>query len=395
MTTSIRDAARPFTPEALTALLRPGTRLLGLGEPTHGVEAFPELRNELFRHLVAHEGYRSITIESDCRAGLIADAYVTDGTGSLDTALSRGFSHGFGASPANRELLRWMRAYNETRSRPERLRFYGFDGPLEVSGPAGPRPAVTALYDYLADHLDLPWSRELLDDLLGPDGRWTDPAATMDPARSAGRRPEVLQLRLIVDDLGVLLSTHAPQLTAATSADDWWNADLHARTAAGLLRYHAGMADPAPTRVNALMGLRDTIMADNLAAVVARERRRGPTLAFAGNRHLQRDKSHLHFAGLPLQWWSAGAIAGTRLDGEYAFAATTFGTRGSDVPPPDTLEGVLSTLPYARAVIDPGRLIGALDRELTPRVPRDHTYLALDPATIDRIDAIVFLGTIG
>ncbi|WP_433720506.1 erythromycin esterase family protein [Actinoplanes sp. CA-051413] len=395
MTTSIRDAARPFTPEALTALLPPGTRLLGLGEPTHGVEAFPELRNELFRHLVTHEGYRSITIESDCLAGLIADAYVTDGTGSLDTALGRGFSHGFGASPANRELLHWMRAYNEERPRPERLRFYGFDGPLEVTGPAGPRPAVTALYDYLAGHLDLPWSREHLDGLLGPDGRWTDPAATLDPARSVGRSPEVRELRLIVDDLRVLLSTHAPHLTAVTSADDWWSADLHARTAAGLLRYHAGMADPAPTRVNALMGLRDTIMADNLGAIVCRERRRGPTLAFTGNRHLQRDKSYLHFAGLPLQWWSAGAIAGTRLDGEYAFAATTFGTRGSDVPPPDTLEGVLSTLPYDRAVIDPGRLAAALDRELTPRVPRDHTYLSLDPATIDQLDAVVFLGTIG
>ncbi|MEU8613173.1 erythromycin esterase family protein [Actinoplanes sp. NPDC048791] len=395
MTTSIRDAARPFTAEALTALVHPGTRLLGLGEPTHGVEAFPELRNELFRHLVTHEGYRSITIESDCLAGLAADAYVTDGTGSLDTALSRGFSHGFGASPANRELLRWMRAYNEERPRPERLRFYGFDGPLEVTGPAGPRPAVTALYDYLAGHLDLPWSRAHLDGLLGADGRWTDPAATVDPARSVGRSPEVRELRLIVDDLRVLLSTHAPQLTADTSADGWWSADLHARTAAGLLRYHARMADPAPTRVNALMGLRDTIMADKLAAIVGRERRRGPTLAFAGNRHLQRDKSYLHFAGLPLQWWSAGAIAGARLDGEYAFAATTFGTRGADVPPPDTLEGVLSTLPYDRAVVDPGRLAETLDRELTPRVPRDHTYLSLDPATINQLDAIVFLGTIG
>ncbi|GAA3916188.1 erythromycin esterase family protein [Actinoplanes auranticolor] len=394
MTTSIRDAAQPFSGGALSSLLPPGLRLLGLGEPTHGVEAFPELRNEIFRHLVEHEGYRSITLESDCLAGLAADAYVTDGIGTLDTALSQGFSHGFGASPANRELLRWMRAYNEQRPRPERLRFSGFDGPLEVMGPAGPGPALTALHDYLAGHLDLPWSREQLDQLLGPDERWTDPAATMDPARSVGRSPEAKELRLLADDLRVLLSTHAPDLTAATSTDDWWRADLYARTATGLLRYHAGMADPAPTRVNTLMGLRDAIMADNLAAIVSRERRRGPTLAFAGNRHLQRDRSHLQFAGLPLQWWSAGAIAGTRLPGEYAFVATTFGTRGSDVPPPDTLEGVLSTLPYARAVIDPGRLAGIAD-QLKPRIPADHTYLALDPATTGRLDAVVFVATIG
>jgi len=101
MTTSIRDATRPFTGDALTALMSPATRLLGLGEPTHGVEAFPELRNELFRHLVEHEGYRSITIESDCLAALAADAYVTDDIGTLDDAMSHGFSRGLGASLAN------------------------------------------------------------------------------------------------------------------------------------------------------------------------------------------------------------------------------------------------------------------------------------------------------
>ncbi|GLW06522.1 erythromycin esterase [Microtetraspora sp. NBRC 13810] len=391
MIPSIQDAARPFTGGALTALLPPATRLLGLGEPTHGVEAFPELRNELFHHLVEHAGYRSIAMESDCLAAMVADAYVTDGIGTLDDAMRCGFSHGFGASPANRELLRWMRAHNEGRPAPERLRFYGFDGPLEITGPASPRPALTTLHDYLAAHLDLAGSRETLDELLGPDERWTNPAAVMDPTQSVGRTSEAGELRLIADDLRALLTSHAPHLTSVTSPDAVWRADLHARTAAGLLRYHAGMADTAPTRADALMGLRDAMMADNLDAIVRREARRGPTLAFAGNRHLQRDESHLQLADLPLRWWSAGAIAATRLGDQYAFAATTFGTRGSDVPHPDTLEGLLSTLPHARAVIDPGRLAAALDRKLTPRVPADHTYLPLDPATTGQADAIIFV----
>ncbi|WP_214110992.1 erythromycin esterase family protein [Acrocarpospora catenulata] len=391
MTTSIQDAAHPFTAGALTALLSPATRLLGLGEPTHGVEAFPELRNELFRHLVEHEGYRSITIESDCLSALTADAYIADGTGTLDDAMSRGFSHGFGASPANRELLRWMRAYNEQRPSHERLRFYGFDGPLEITHGASPRPALTALHDYLAAHLDLALSRETLYELLGPDDRWTNPAAMMDPTQSIGRTPEARELRLIADDLRAMLTSHAPHLTAATSPDDWWHADLHARTAAGLLTYHAGMADTTPTRFNTLICLRDAIMADNLDAILRREAHRGPTLAFAHNSHLQRDKSHLRFADLPVQLQGAGASISTRLGDQYSFAATTFGSRSSDVPPPDTLEGLLSTLPHARAVIDPRRLAAALDRKLTPRVPADHTYFPLDPATTDQIDAIVFV----
>ncbi|MGW6946932.1 erythromycin esterase family protein [Streptomyces xanthophaeus] len=394
MTETIRDAARPFTGSALTALLSPATRLLGLGEPTHGVEAFTELRNELFRHLVAHEGYRSIAIESDCLAALTADAYVAGGTGTLDDAMDHGFSHGFEASAANRELLRWMRAHNEQHPPHERLRFYGCDGPLEITGLAAPRPALTALHDYLAAHVDLTCSREDLDELLGPDERWTDPGALMDPTASVGRTPEAGQLRLIADDLGVLLAAHAPDLTAVTSPDAFWRAELYARTATGLLRYHAGTADDGPHRVNALMSLRDAMMADNLDAVVRREARRGPTLAFAHNRHLQRDKSRMQFADLPLQWWSAGALIGSRLGDAYAFAATTFGTRGPDVPHPDTLEGLLSELPHARAVVDPGRLAAALDRKPDPRVPADHTYFALDPETTDQADALVFVKAI-
>lgn len=353
MTALIRDAARPYTGEALTALLSPATRLLGLGEPTHGVEAFPELRNELFRHLVEHEGYRSITLESDCLSALIADAYVNDGIGTLDDATSRGFSHGFSAMPANRELLRWMRAYNEQRPPHERLRFYGFDGPLETAGAASPRPALTALHDHLAAHLDLAWSRETLDELVGPDERWTNPAAMMDPARSVGRTPEAKKLRLIADDLRTLLAAHAPHLTAATSPDDWWHADLHARTAAGLLRYHAGMADTTPTRFGTLVCLRDAMMADNLDAIVRREARRGPTLAFAHNAHLQRHRSQMQFADQPLQWWSAGAIIATRLGDQYAFAATTFGSRGSDVPVPTPSKGSCRPSPTPAASLIP------------------------------------------
>ncbi|MEE1783703.1 erythromycin esterase family protein [Streptomyces sp. SP17BM10] len=390
MTASIRDAARPFSGHALTSLLSPATRLLGLGEPTHGVEAFPELRNELFRHLVEHEGYRSIAIESDCLAGLAVDAYVTDGIGTLDDAVAHGFSHGFGASPANRELLRWMREFNRQQPHEEQVRFYGFDGPLEITGAAGPRQCLIALHDYLAAHLDPPYDRAALEVLLGDDGRWTDEAIMYDPAKSVGRTAEARELRVMADDLSALLTAHAPRLTAAGSPGAFWRAELHARTATGLLRYHAAMADTGPDRIAMLLSQRDAMMADNLDAVLRREERRGPTLAYAHNAHLQREESSMRFAGRLTRWWSAGALVGTRLGDRYAYAATTFGSRGCDVPPADTLEGLLSTLPHDRSVLDPAQL-GAVAADLTPRVPADHTYAALDPATTGQADAIVFV----
>ncbi len=48
------------------------------------------------------------------------------------------------------------------------------------------------------------------------------------------------------------------------------HAAAHARTAQGLLRYHAAMASPAPDRIATLLSLRAEMMAENLLAIVAR-----------------------------------------------------------------------------------------------------------------------------
>lgn len=159
MPIDLKEIAAPLDAAAVSRLLPHRPRLLALGEPTHGEDALLRLRNALFRRLVEEHGYRTITLETDCLAGLLVDAYVTSGTGTLDAALEHGFSHGWGASAANRDLVRWMRAYNaraEEEGRPAagRLRFAGFDGPLEITHAASPRPCLTALHAHLAAHLE-------------------------------------------------------------------------------------------------------------------------------------------------------------------------------------------------------------------------------------------------
>ena len=187
MTADITDTARPVDARAVMGLLPGRPRLLALGEPTHGEDALLDLRNELFRQLVEQEGYRTIAIESDCLMGLLVDDYVTSGAGSLDDVMEHGFSHGFGASAANRELVRWMRAHNDGRPASERLRFAGVDGPLEITGAASPRQALTALHAYLAAHGGRRACSRVLrrrsTDLLGADDRWTE------PRRDDGTRP--------------------------------------------------------------------------------------------------------------------------------------------------------------------------------------------------------------
>jgi erythromycin esterase-like protein len=394
MATDIQDTAHAVEAAAVMELLRVRPRLLALGEPTHGEELLLEVRNDLFRQLVEREGYRTITIESDCLAGLVVDDYLTSGRGTLDEVMERGISHGWGAFAANRELVRWMRAYNDGRPASEHLRFAGFDGPLEITGAASPRQALTALHGYLAAHVDadlLPCTAETLDRLLGADDRWTEPAAMRDPARSVGRSAEAGELRLLADDLRALLDEQTPHLMTATSPEDRYRAHLYGRTALGLLRYHFWMADTSPGRLARLVGVRDGMMADNLLAVADR----GPALVHAHNGHLQRNKSTMRMGGLPLEWWSAGALVSAQLGDGYAFLATALGTiphQGVDTPPPDTVEGLLYALPQDRCLVDAPRLATALgDTRPAPRVSPYYGYAPLDPAHLAGTDGIVFV----
>ncbi|WP_433402769.1 erythromycin esterase family protein [Streptomyces sp. CA-146814] len=370
-------------------------RVLALGEPTHGEDTLLDVRNELFRHLVEQEGYRTIAIESDCLAGLRVDAYVTSGTGTLDEAMTHGFSHGFGASAANRELVRWAREFNTGRDASDHLRLAGFDGPLEITGAASPRQALTALHTFLASWLDadhlLPCTAATLDHLLGPDARWTEPAAMMDPSRSFGRSSEAAELHLLAADLVSLLDERTPHLITAAGREAWDRARLYGRTATGLLRYHFWMADTSPARLPRLLGMRDRMMAENLLDLAAR----GPVLAFAHNSHLQRERSSMRMGGERLEWWSAGSLVSARLGAEYGFLATALGTirhQGVDEPPPETVEGLLYALPADRFLIDPRALSATLGDPLpAPRVSPWFGYFGLDPAHLAETDGLVFV----
>ncbi|MFD7432640.1 erythromycin esterase family protein [Streptomyces sp. NPDC059818] len=394
MVADIKDIARAVEASAVMKLLPARPRLLALGEPTHGEDALLDVRNKLFRQLVEQEGYRTVALESDCVMGLVVDGYVTSGTGTLDEAMEHGFSHGWGASAANRELVRWMRAHNEGLPAAERIRFAGFDGPLEITGAASPREALTALHGCLSAQVDaglLPCTAETLDRLLGADARWTDPAAMRDPAQSVGQSDEARELRLLADDLVALLDAQAPHLITAASRHAWDRARLYGRTATGLLRYHFWMADTSPSRLAWLVSLRDSMMAANLLAIAEQ----GPALVHAHNGHLQRARSTMRMGGLPLEWWSAGALVSASLGEEYAFLATALGTirhQGVGTPPPDTVEGLLYALPDNPCVVDAPRLATALgDTGPDPRVSPYFGYAPLDPAHLAGFDGIVFV----
>ncbi|WP_330172615.1 erythromycin esterase family protein [Streptomyces sp. NBC_01498] len=388
----------------ISAFLRERPRqplVLALGEPFHGEETFPLLRNDLLRGLVEHERCRCVTLESDCLAGRSVDDYVRGGDGRLGQVTADGISHGFGASPANHALVEWLRGHNRVRPPEDQVRFAGFDGPLEnnaESGAHSPRLALRMLHGLLdgaptAEGSSLPHSWDRIEELLGDDARWSDPAATMDPSRSVGDTSEARELRLIGDDLSWLLASR--NLTGEARYD----ADLAARTAAGLLAYHAALARTEPReRLERCMGIRDAMMAANLRALTTRERAlaHGPSLVFAHNEHLRRDTVRMRYGPMDVTWTPAGAHLARAYGASYAVIATAIGTaphHGIGAPPPDTLEGLLSATTSTPRLFPAAELTALLATSppLSPRPQETRAYLPLPPTTPTDFDAVLFL----
>ncbi|MFE3104127.1 erythromycin esterase family protein [Nocardia tengchongensis] len=355
--------------------------LLALGEPTHGIAAFPLLRNDILAQLV-ELGYRSVALEVDFFAASMADDYVNGSATDLDTVLATGLSHGFGDIPGNRELLEWLREYNAGRAPADRVRFYGFDAPVEYSGAPSPRHALSSLADFLPEAL-LPASVHDLDGLLGEDADWTNEAAMFDPSASIGDSDRARTLRLIAGDLADALHRAAPALRAADPSG-YAEAVTHARTARGLLRYHAAMASPGPDRMGDLISARTDMMAQNLLAIAAQEQDRGPTLVFAHNAHLNpRVAVDPEEPGRS----NAGALVAFSLGERYLFVASDASPRST----PGTLQGLLSEATTGRALFPADALRAALPTTIGASEPIVRGHFPLTRADLDGADAVIFI----
>ncbi|MCX4767653.1 erythromycin esterase family protein [Streptomyces sp. NBC_01275] len=372
----------------------PSCDLLALGEPTHQEPAFGSVRNELFVQLV-DLGFRSIALETDRVAALAVNDFVQGEAGTLDTAMSEGFSHGFGELHANRRLVAWMRAYNEGRPAQERLAFHGFDAPMETTSAPSPRRYLEHARAYLDFDLDPGLDLDLAN-LLGDDERWSRTEAVMDPARSVGATAGAERLRSIADDMLTSLHARAPKLIAATSHAEWLRARTHLTAGLGLLRYHRQSARPLDdqsARISGLAATRDALMAQNLLDVRGIEALRGPTLVFAHNLHLRRQLSTIRMADLDLDWFGAGAIVASLLGERYGFVAGSLGRSealGLQEPEPHTYEGCLQRRTAGAWSLTAATAIAPADTR-TDTTPRQG-YFPLDRETLDTADAVLHIG---
>ncbi len=101
-------------------------QVVGLGEASHGVAQYHQMKADVFKSLVKNNGCRTFIIEGDFGSALKVDNYINGGAGSAEEAASEiGFS--IYRTQEMADLIEWMRSYNETVSPEETLHFYGMD----------------------------------------------------------------------------------------------------------------------------------------------------------------------------------------------------------------------------------------------------------------------------
>jgi erythromycin esterase-like protein len=274
-----------------------------------------------------------------------------------------------------------------------------------MTGTDSPRRLLHLALDYLAAADGDGGARERarrVDELLGADADWENPAAMMDPTKSIGLSPAASALRIETEDLITELRLRRPALVARSGAARYLEAEQHASAARLLLNYHAGLARASSSRLVELLGIRDLIMADNLAYAVERERGRGKVLAFAHNSHLKRGQARWQLGPHALAWWPAGAQLSEMLGARYAVIGSGVGVsedNGIGRPEAGTLEARLTAAPGpARFIATHGgegiATSARADLPTRSASTKNSTYFALTPESFSDFDGLVVLDSV-
>lgn len=102
------------------------TRIVALGEATHGNADFQQLKLEVFKLMVEKYGVRAFALEADYGGCEAVNRYIHGGKGT-DREAAAALEFTLYRTEQMAQLIAWMREYNATAAEGEDLRFYGFD----------------------------------------------------------------------------------------------------------------------------------------------------------------------------------------------------------------------------------------------------------------------------
>lgn len=101
-------------------------KIVGLGEASHGVREYQQMKAEVFMALVTNHHCNTFIIEGDFGGALKVEQYIHGGEGTArEAAQEIGFA--IYRTQEMVDFIEWMRQYNEAAPEGEDLHFYGMD----------------------------------------------------------------------------------------------------------------------------------------------------------------------------------------------------------------------------------------------------------------------------
>jgi erythromycin esterase len=298
-------------------------RVVCIGESTHRVHEFYQVRHRLARFLIAELGFSAFVMESGFPEGLAVNDWVLGGPGDLDRLLRHGITYHMGNCHEMRDQLEWLREYNATQNR--KVRFYGMD---VSDSAASAKPSVDVCLSFL-DGVDPAYAAAVRSNLLPlfdylPTDRsglaWAAPAIQAYLALDPAHRYE---LTARIGELAERLRA----MRVVYGKRDRDAAEVAVRCAATGRHTDAFLAAMAagPERTYSGANIRDAAMAENIEWILRREER---IVVGAANGHIQRWPFQVPpFVPDPLS--TAGEHLAATLGDELVVIGTT--SRGGEV----------------------------------------------------------------
>lgn len=101
-------------------------KIVALGEATHGNNEFQQLKLDVFKQLVETTNIRAFVLEGDFGGCALINAYIQGGEGDLED-VTRLLGYRIYRTDNMKNLISWMRDYNEKAAEEDKVRIYGCD----------------------------------------------------------------------------------------------------------------------------------------------------------------------------------------------------------------------------------------------------------------------------
>ncbi len=104
-----------------------GTKIIGLGEATHGTREFFQIKHRVFKYLVENYNVKIFGFEMDLGESIYFDRYICEGEGDLNDLMINTMLFWTWRTKEVKDLLEWMKSYNDGKSDEEKIHILGFD----------------------------------------------------------------------------------------------------------------------------------------------------------------------------------------------------------------------------------------------------------------------------